>query len=227
MGHYYAVGARVIRRRDTVTSAARARVPHNVGTLRVVKLVYLRRRFQRATERRRKKRKGAFCETGRAGRVRIPDFPVYRDITATPSDRYACRDKRHNAPPLIIRDTRSELSGSRPREGDLAPFRGEGQVSTDTKQREAALQNCGHFSGLPPSTGCVLVCPARDIRSRGKRPARRMDRDFQGPEFRGSAAVSLGRPPHAFFLFRSGIRSSRDPRSQPESQPHLFVSSCN
>jgi len=50
-------------------------------------------------------------------------------------------------PPLIIRDTRSELSGSRPGERDLAPFRDEGQVSTDTKQL-AALQRgatTGHF----------------------------------------------------------------------------------
>jgi len=47
--------------------------------------------------------------------------------------------------------------------------------------------------------------------------------DFQGPEFRGSAAISARTAPHAFFLFRSGTYQT-DPlvRSLNHGLTYLF-----
>jgi len=50
-----------------------------------------------------------------------------------------------------------------------------------------------------------------------------VDCDFQGPEFRGSAAVSARTAPHAFFLFRSDTHEA-DPlvRSLNHGLTYLF-----
>lgn len=73
---------------------------------------------------------------------------------------------------------------------------------TDTKQLRPRLLRAGRFSRKDCSRNKVSISCKKDVRFAEESDD--VAHGFQGPEFRGSVAVSARTAPHAFFLFRSG-----------------------